>query len=314
MNEIIAQIRQCTLHFNPACSDTYLDSLTDKLDYALDSQLRELYADHNGSFDKGDMPFRLMPTAEVVQAYPILRTQWGLRDALRAFWTDDHSNYACLYIAGPLEGKICLFMHDEPDLAPAFRSIQSFYTAGFAADASELADLMRDYPLLQPTSPQEEAQDRALALHYAAQYAAMLDPEEDADERVYLASCAMNLLPVGDTERLLEFAHDSDMWIQERACKLLGMKRFFAALPILAMIARTGTYNGRAAAIGALGSMQSPEAHAELLHLAHEAPALEALHKVALGRALRSYGYEVERRGDTWHYRTSPDAQWEVFS
>ncbi len=41
-------------------------------------------------------------------------------------WTDDNSNYAGIYVDGPLEAWICVFDREEPMLAPAFRSTESF--------------------------------------------------------------------------------------------------------------------------------------------------------------------------------------------
>lgn len=39
--------------------------------------------------------------------------------------TDDNSNYLCVYFKGNDKGKVCHLSHDEIDLTPRFKSIES---------------------------------------------------------------------------------------------------------------------------------------------------------------------------------------------
>lgn len=39
--------------------------------------------------------------------------------------TDDNSNYLCVYFKGDHKGKVCHLSHDEIDLTPRFKSIES---------------------------------------------------------------------------------------------------------------------------------------------------------------------------------------------
>ena len=39
--------------------------------------------------------------------------------------TDDNSNYLCVYYKGDDKGKVCHLSHDEIDLTPRFKSIES---------------------------------------------------------------------------------------------------------------------------------------------------------------------------------------------
>jgi len=48
------------------------------------------------------------------------------------------------------------------------------------------------------------------------------------------------------------------MWIQERACALLGKRGYAAEIPVLAEVARHGKYNGKIAALIALRDFGAP--------------------------------------------------------
>lgn len=58
--------------------------------------------------------------------------------------------------------------------------------------------------------------------------------------------------PAEETATIVPFLDDDDMFIQERACELLGERRFAPAAGALRRIAREGMPNGRQAAKRAL--------------------------------------------------------------
>ncbi|TCC99693.1 SMI1/KNR4 family protein [Pedobacter hiemivivus] len=46
-------------------------------------------------------------------------------DEVLPIMTDDNSNYFCVYYKGDYKGKVCHLSHDEIDLTPRFKSIES---------------------------------------------------------------------------------------------------------------------------------------------------------------------------------------------
>lgn len=48
-------------------------------------------------------------------------------DEVIPIMTDDNSNYFCVYYKGDNKGKVCYLSHDEIDLTPRFKSIESLF-------------------------------------------------------------------------------------------------------------------------------------------------------------------------------------------
>jgi hypothetical protein len=262
-----------------------------------------LYADHDGMDEVGDLHWRLMPSSEAIAT-----NAHGLDGTVGVhwFWTDDESNYVGIFADGPLAGKLRILDHDESDPAPVFRTVHAFYEAMFQAAAldRDWYEMPREYPILVPAATNlEHEDDLALALYFTAQYQAATDEED----RLRFAFCAMNLLPMEESARLIDVVWDEDMYIQARACELLGKKRYTPAIPDLVRVIHTGMPNGQTAAILALGRIGSPEAQVELLRLA-ERPAPGDIGLVS--RALELCGYEVSHSGGRWSYRASGTQTW----
>lgn len=264
---------------NPPATDAQLQELESALDCSLPSELRALYLQHDGMQDPGDFPFRLMSTEDVVETHRAMREEGLVPEEIRFFWTDDQSNYAALYVSGPASGRVCVVDHEEPDTTPLFRSVTSFYRALGAA-----AENGQDwYELLQQPggpetegTPEEQAADLALAEDYFQRYAGTEDPRQ----RQAFAFAGMQLLPPSETSRLLDWLRSEDMWIQERACTLLGRRGYAEAIPALAEVARTGKHNGRVAALTALRKFGAP-AQEEVTRLRNE---LEPQWHIYLGK------------------------------
>jgi len=236
---------------NPPASAAQLQELEESLGCTLPQDLRALYLQHNGMAERGDLPFRLMSTKEVVRTYRKFRGEEFVSEEIRFFWTDDESDYAALYVSGPAAGRVCVLGHEEVDFSPVFRSVASFYRALIAAAArgQDAYEMLETPGGPEPEgSPQEQAADLALAEHFFARYATEVDP----DARQRHAFAGMQLLPKSESHRLLDWLRAEDMWIQERACTLLGRRGYTAAIPALAEVARTGKHNGRVAALVAL--------------------------------------------------------------
>lgn len=211
------------------------------------------------------VPLRLMSFGEVAAFHAIVEVNGWAAHGLRVFWTDDQSNYAGLYLAGPLAGKVCFVSHDETDLSPVYASLASFLNAMQDARPQGLDwfRFRRDYPALGPSGdPASAARDREIAESFQPLYEAAED-----DERVYYAFCRMALTPFEDTDTLLAMTRDEDDYIQERACQILGLRRSAPAIDRLAEVARDGRHNSRMAAIRALGRIGTPAARSRLEEL-----------------------------------------------
>ena len=308
MLDTIARVRQLPVRPNPGCTTEQLNDLAAALATTLPAELMTIYKDHNGMADAATLPFRLMSVDEVKREFRALQAVGMLTSAIRAFWTDDRSNFAGLYVTGPLAGKLCFLHHEATEFTPVFRSIPSFYQAALAAAEAEVLwfDMKTDYPVLEVhRSKQEYDEDLALALGQIALY----QQATDAEARMQAALCAMNLLPLSETYRLLDFVWVDDMWIQERACDLLGQKKFVDAVPTLAHVVRVGSHNGRIAALQALGRIGTRAALEELIKLATE---LDEGWDVHLAGALENCGCEVVHDNGVWRYRLSSDHSWRV--
>jgi hypothetical protein len=183
------------------------------------------------------------------------------------FWTDDNSNYAGVWLAPPLLGRVFFLDHDEvTDTPPKFRSVESFCQSMLAAWDRERFwfDAVTDYPRLSNPASTGDDEDRAIAIAYLRDVEAL---HWDADEYLTFAYRALNLLPPRDWVLVLPLVESPNSWVQTRACETLGFWRCTSAVPDLLRIARTSTQNGKAAAVGALGRIGTPEAEEALTSL-----------------------------------------------
>lgn len=249
-----------------------LETAQQELDCRFPEPVLALYADHNGMpASKEWLPMRLMSLEEVIDFHKVvLEYGWDLW-GLRIFWTDDNSNYAGLYITGPLEGKVCWIDHGEIDPTPVYASVHSFLRTQLESLPKEIDwdEFPRDYPALQPSSDLERiAQDKQIIETLRTLY-----ESSEEDERIYNAYCIMALTPYEQIDTLLDFTYDADSEIQARVCDILGQRRYEPALDRIAEIVFHGTYpNGPSAAIRALGNIGSEATRARLLELSITMP------------------------------------------
>ena len=201
---------------------------------------------------------RLMEPAEAVQETLALRSSWlQLNSDLLVLWTDDNSNYAAVFMRGDLAPRVALLDHDETEYTPCFFSPVSFEAAQRRGAKGEKAwcELTQDYPVTSPEDYPLLDLDRALGLKYLAEYLA-----HPKDEHRQLAFHAMNLLPFSEAHRIGPLLRSNDMWVQERACRTLGKRRYEPAIDALYQIALRSSHNGEIAAILALQQMESTKA------------------------------------------------------
>lgn len=172
--------------------------------------------------------------------------------------TDNNSNYYCLYVGGPLKNMTCYLNHEELDLAPRFRSLASLldavanYPHRFGMDDFEAHFF--DFPSREPSPNYEEDQKIISALHHALAAAA------DEDQRTQTAFAIMALASPADLEAVIyPFLDDEDMYVQERAIRLLGFHAYKPAAAKLKALATNAHHNGQLAAKTALQKIAAYE-------------------------------------------------------
>jgi hypothetical protein len=263
---------------NPPCSDSQIIKLEKSLNCELHKEIFALYKSHNGMKHSDIFPFRLMEISEILELHEFADWQSELKrpldgsDELHIFWTDDNSNYAGLYTSGKLKDKICFIDHDEIDLSPLFDSMYSFYESLLRIaeensikiksesyeDLTDWDEMKTDFPILDTSS--ENIKNFELAKYFIKKYAS----ENDKYKKRHFAFCAMNLLPMSETVRIIDFVNSDDMWIQERACELIGKKHYEKGIPILVEIAKNGMNNGKVASLSALRNFKTEETEKEI--------------------------------------------------
>ncbi|MFD0715003.1 hypothetical protein [Paenibacillus sp. GCM10027626] len=71
--------------------------------------------------------FRLMELEEILETTDFLSSIEVYQNII-PLWTDDNSNYIGFHFQGACTYKISYLNHEETDLSPGFRSINSFIT------------------------------------------------------------------------------------------------------------------------------------------------------------------------------------------
>lgn len=299
------ELRRYGTQFNPPCTSKQLQQLEVALQTSLPIEIVSIYAFSNGATTGGSVPFRLLSIEEVSDTHQAFEKISFPSTDFRAFWTDDNSNYACLYISGKLQGMVCFLDHEEPDIAPRYHSLNTFYLQ--LLEGAQLGitwnEMKTDFPMM--TESENEAQIALLAQAFIQEY----QETSDEDRQVYLATCAINLTHPSLAHTLLLFLQAENMWVQEKACQYFGAINYVPAIPLLANIAQTGTHNGQIAAITALGFIPHPEARNELISIRK---GIDEAMKIYLAGALKNQGYQTKREETIWYYRENAEKQWDT--
>jgi hypothetical protein len=280
VQQLIRRMREMYDGFNSRASDSDLWTLQDAVGLLPDDLLR-VYRDHDGAARRPQrgaaiLPARLLPIDEAVELQPALNdvlSQAAMIGRIAWLWADDNSNYVGLYTSGPLEGWWVKLAHDEPMLAPAWRSVASFLerlldsargTARPGEEAVDVSTIPRDVPARED-DPEHVARDRAIARSLAEMYGKCDagDVEQEDLRRLY-ACCAMALTPARDVESLNVFLRDDDMWTPETAVRLLDFRDYRGPVEELERLAREGHANGDLAAMRLLARMRTPESDAAI--------------------------------------------------
>lgn len=231
-----------------------VQSLETELGAQLPAPLRGLYGQRHDGQSASLACMSLMPPRDVIVIHRELSARMDMHGTC-LFFSDGDADHAGVYVGGPLRGKAHFFFHEEPDLSPRYRSVDSFVMT-MRRSGRDWSEMDTDYPAIQPPSSEESRADRELA----GQMQASFEKETDPLERVHYAYCAMVLTPPEDTASLVPYLRDDDMWIQARACAILGMRKYEPAVDELAEVALHGGHNGSMAALRALGCIRTRRA------------------------------------------------------
>ncbi len=197
---------------------------------------------------------RLLTIDELTELLPVLHLhQITCTENIMPLWTNGHSDYIGVYVSGTLQGKICYLDHEESDLAPVFRTVHSFLTAVQQHPNTYWEELPHDYPSDRSLSEQQQNEDIA-CIH---QLLTQLEQQQlDDQERCMLLYSVMALTPYTHLDSLMPYLEDDGMYVQERACAILGHHCYVPAQPALEKVAQHGMHNGQLAAKIALSRIQ----------------------------------------------------------
>ncbi|WP_017426597.1 hypothetical protein [Paenibacillus sp. ICGEB2008] len=157
-------------------------------------------------------------------------------------WTDDHSNYVGLYVEGPLAYKLCYINHEETDLSPRYRSTASLIAELEQNPELDWEQLRQDYPSDNDISTEQLAED--IRCMHELQAILEKDSSMEDDVRCQLLYSLMAITPVSEADSLLPYVDDEDMYVQERACILLGYHGYEPATELLKEVMKHGSLMG----------------------------------------------------------------------
>lgn len=174
-------------------------------------------------------------------------------DDLFPLWTDNNSNYIGVYIKGHLEGKVCFFSH-EADISPTYPNITVFLNELMKDVECNWEDLQTYYPILEKNICSEQEKNENLKI--IEELNKVLKDENLSEFLIqHYSFSIMALTPHTHLETIYPFLQSEDMYIQEKACNILGLHQYKPAITFLKEITENGTINGKFAAQNAINNM-----------------------------------------------------------
>lgn len=166
--------------------------------------------------------------------------------------TNGNSDYWCVFVRGPLHGRVCYLGHDEPDIAPCYRRLAHLVDAlNVCPDACELYDIDRTQ-MDFPARVEDDADQQALVQLYQQLEKAQQVNDETSQQQV--AYCIMALTPPTWLETLYAaFVRSDDMFIAEHAIMLLEEYQYTPTRDLLMKMTKEALSNRQQAALKALG-------------------------------------------------------------
>jgi hypothetical protein len=260
------------------------DDFARDLAATLPPDLHALYAD-GGTCRIGPESF---PIAELLSPEEVIAETNQWKSVVRVerswmFWRLRNGVFAAVFVEGPLRARVNIWNYDGRPHSIGYRSTNSFVGAmrnaakqgrdWYTADTDYYVDTQHFYHgsgKLQEASDEDVASDLEARSRLEAEW--NTNPSEDECDQQHYAFSYMALTPLDRTTELRPFLETADMWIQARACEILGHRRAQWAIPDLENVVKQGLPNGVNAAIDALGRIGSPDALAALQQLREDAP------------------------------------------
>lgn len=207
--------------------------------------------------------FDLMSIADVIELFgaKIESENQSLRGdmvnprVMLPIFSDGSGNYAGVFSGGPLRGRCFIHDHEETYNLPVFqnlgRMILAFASMHGAVDKS-LQDIPSDYPVFDDAALLDG--DEELSRFFLDQYV------EDTTKENHSAFLCMQLSPASDTQLLLWMLEQDDIWVQERACELIGLRRFVDGIDAIVEVAMNAKSNPAIATLSVLREWDHPKA------------------------------------------------------
>ncbi|ASA21187.1 SMI1/KNR4 family protein [Paenibacillus donghaensis] len=192
--------------------------------------------------------FRCMTDGEVAEMLGLFAAMEVYQDIV-PFWTDDQSNYIGIYGRGPLACRVCHISHEETDVAPAYRNVESLIAELEQHPEAEWEELSKDYPALTPAETAVEEADLAAVRELEHQLEVK---QPDDDVRCQWINSILAVMPRANAAELLKYLNDEDMFVQEWTAELMGLYGLQEAEAPLQELSLSGIPNAAPAATRAL--------------------------------------------------------------
>jgi hypothetical protein len=225
-----------------------------KLDIEVLTNIEEDLLNYENVHKHSNFDMRAMTLSEIEEICLLIKDNLIFKDLIPLF-TDDNSNYAAVYVSGPMKGMICYLDHEETDISPVFRSINSFIQAIQLNPKSGWYDIPKDYPVLLEDFNSVQNNDDWTVAERIKNYIDTTNGIND-NYRTNLLFCIMALTSKTHLDKIIQYLYDEDMWVQERACKTFGYHKYEPAAEHLKKVIEDGMHNGKLAAKKALSEIR----------------------------------------------------------
>lgn len=230
----------------------YYQQLLTKLNIEVPNDFIEILELHKVKQNANEFTLRVMDSDEIVELIEFL-SDIEVYQNIIPLWTDDNSNYVGVFYQGPLKYKVCYLDHEETDISPGFRSVSSFIRTIEQDPDLDWRELKKEYPVKTESSVQDLEVDQKCIDEL---YRLISVNEIDEDLRCQLLFSVMALTPKKHLDTLIKYLDDEDMYVQERACEILGFHRYAPAKDKLIEVSESGMHNGKMAAKRALSRLR----------------------------------------------------------
>lgn len=230
--------------------------LLNRLNITLPIALIEELENHKQKQMNQTYLLRFMECDEIMETTEYMSEIEVYRDMI-PLWTDDHSNYIGLHFRGACQYRISYISHEETDTSPGFRNISSFIAALELHPDVGWEEFKKDYPSDTERNRRETEED----LNAIDELKHLIRDNESIDDdlRCQYIYSIMALTPNSGLDSLIPYLDDEDMYVQERACEIMGFHRYIPAREKLLEVSLSGMPNGKSAAKRALARIREKQ-------------------------------------------------------